>query len=83
MSTFTHYLNPDPNDEGVISYDLKPELSDRELQKFNLNFEKFFIADSVMQTIVIKAENNIRKAQELTEITHLVDFLVTGSSDVT
>lgn len=83
MSTFTIYLNPDVDDEGVIAYDLKPELSDRELQQFNLDFEKFFITDSVMQTIVIKAENNIRKAQELTEVTHLVDFLVTGESDET
>ncbi len=79
MSTFTHYLNPDADSEGVISYDLKPELTDRELQKFELDFEKFFITDSVMQTIVIKAENNIKKAQELTEVTHLVDFLIAGS----
>ena len=34
-----------------------------------------------MQTIVIKAENNIKKSQELTEVTHLVDFLVTGESE--
>ncbi len=62
MSTFTHYLHPDETYEGVIAFDLKPQLTNEELDQFHLDFEQFFIADSVKQTIVIKAEDNSRKS---------------------
>ena len=63
----------------MIAFDLTPQLANEELKQFKLDYEKFFIADSIKQTIVIKAEND-QASEELTEVTPLVEFLVNSTS---